>query len=177
MEKPNQGKWNARRISGTIERKAWLLYPWFFFFKIFWCGPFLKSLLNLLKHCLHFMFWFFGPKAYVILVPRESESHSVMSESLTPHGLSPWNSPGQNTGVSSLSILQGIFPTKELNTGFLHCRHILYQLRYKGSPGVLEWVAYPFSSGSSWPRNWTGVSRTSGRFFRNELSGKSHYLS
>ena len=35
-----------------------------------------------------------------------------MSDSLQPHGLySPWNSPGQNTGVSSCSLLQGIFPT------------------------------------------------------------------
>ena len=41
----------------------------------------------------------------------KSESCSVLSDSLRPHGLySPWNSPGQNTGVSSLSLLQGIFP-------------------------------------------------------------------
>ena len=40
-----------------------------------------------------------------------SESHSVVSDSLRPHGLySPWNSPGQNTGTGSLSLLQGIFP-------------------------------------------------------------------
>ena len=43
---------------------------------------------------------------------KESESRSVVSDSLQPHGLySPWNSPGQNTGVGSLSLLQGIFPT------------------------------------------------------------------
>ena len=46
-----------------------------------------------------------------------------------PHG--PWNSPGQNTGVGSLSLLQGIFPTQELNPGLLHGRHILYQLSHK----------------------------------------------
>ena len=41
----------------------------------------------------------------------ESESHSVMSDSLRPHGLySPWNSPGQDTGVDSLSLLQGNLP-------------------------------------------------------------------
>ena len=41
------------------------------------------------------------------------ESHSVMFDSLRPHGLySPWNSPGQDTGVGSLSLLQGIFPTQ-----------------------------------------------------------------
>ena len=98
-----------------------------------------------------------------------------MSDSLRPHGLySPWNSPGQNaemgslslspgdlpnpgielrslalrvdslpaepqvkpknTEVGSLSLLQGIFLTQELNQGLLHCRWILYQLSYQGSP-------------------------------------------
>ena len=43
----------------------------------------------------------------------ESESHSVVSSALQPHGLySQWNSPGQNTGVCSYSPLQGIFPTQ-----------------------------------------------------------------
>ena len=47
----------------------------------------------------------------------ECEIHSVISNSLWPHELySPWNSPGQNTGVGSLSLLQGIFPTQGLNT-------------------------------------------------------------
>ena len=65
----------------------------------------------------------------------KSESHSVVSDSLWPHGLySPWNSPGQNTGVGSLSLLQWIFPTQESNWGLLHCRQILYQLIYEGSP-------------------------------------------
>ena len=62
---------------------------------------------------------------------------------------SPWNSPGQNTGVGSLSLLQGIFPAQGLNPGLPHCRQILYQLSHQGSPRVLEWAAYPFSSGSS----------------------------
>ena len=62
----------------------------------------------------------------------ESESHSVVSDSLRPHGLySPWNSPGQNTGVGSLSLLQGIFPTQVSNPGLLHCRWIPYQLSHK----------------------------------------------
>ena len=97
---------------------------------------------------------------------RESESHWVLSDSLWPHGLySPWNSPGQNTGVGSLSLLQGIFWTQGLNPGLLHCSRILYQLSHKGSLRILEWVAYPFSSTSSWPRNWTRVSFIAGRFF------------
>ena len=77
----------------------------------------------------------------------ECESHSVLSDFLQPHGLySPRNSPGQNTRVGSLSLLQGIFPTQELNPGLPHCRWILYQLSHKGTPGILEWVADPFSS-------------------------------
>ena len=40
----------------------------------------------------------------------------------------------KNTGVGSLSLLQGIFLTQELNQGLLHCRRILYQLSYQGSP-------------------------------------------
>ena len=89
--------------------------------------------------------------------PWESESVSVMSDSLWPHGLhSPWNSPGQNTGVGSLSLLQGIFPTQGSNPGFPHCRWILFQLSHQGNPRILEWVAYPFSKGTSQPRNRTG---------------------
>ena len=77
----------------------------------------------------------------------ESESCAVVSDSLRPHGLySPWNSPGQNTGAGSLSLLQGIFPIQGLNPGLPHCRWILYQLRHKGSQRILEWVVYPFSS-------------------------------
>ena len=61
--------------------------------------------------------------------------------------------PGQNSGVGSLSLLQGIFPTQGSDPGLLHCRQILYQLRHKRSPRILAWIAYPFSSGSSQPRS------------------------
>ena len=77
----------------------------------------------------------------------------------------PWNSPGQNTEVGSLSILQGIFPTQRSNPGLLHCRQSLYQLSHKGSPRILEWFACPFSRESSWPRNPTGISCIAGGFF------------
>ena len=116
-----------------------------------------------------------GKRVYSFFPPSESESRSVMSNSLRPYGLySPWNSPGQKTGVGSLFLLQGIFPTQgpnpgpptlwtdslpaepqgkaknagvgslsllqrivltqESNQGLLHCRRILYQLSYQGSP-------------------------------------------
>ena len=90
----------------------------------------------------------------------ESESHWVMSDFLWHHGLymlqamgsqrvgqdwvtewnwtyglyGPWKSPGQNTGVGSLSLLQQIFLTQGLNQDLLHCRQTLYQLSYQGSP-------------------------------------------
>ena len=95
-----------------------------------------------------------------------SEWKSVISDSLRPHGpYSPWNSPGQNTGVGSLSLLQGIFPTQGLNPVLQHCRGILYRLSHKGNPRILEWVDYPLFRGSSQSRNRTGVSCIAGRFF------------
>ena len=58
--------------------------------------------------CFVLFFWLLKMKS-------ESESRSVVFHSLRPHGLySPWNSPGQNTGMGSLSLLQGIFPTQVL---------------------------------------------------------------
>ena len=69
------------------------------------------------------------------MLKSESESRSLVSDSLQPHGLyGPWNSPDQNTGVGSLSLLQGIFPNQGSNQGPLHCRQILYQL--SGKPNV-----------------------------------------
>ena len=87
------------------------------------------------------------------------------SKSLKLYSL--WNCWGQNTGVSSLYVFQGIFPTQGLNPGLPHCWQILYQMSHKGSPRILEWVAYPFSREPSWPRNQTRVSCIAGRFFTN----------
>ena len=108
----------------------------------------------------------------------ESESFLVMFNSLQPHGLySCKNSPGHNTGVGSLSLLQGIFPTQGLNPDLLHCRQILYLLRQKGSPRILEWVASPFSRGSSWHSSWTRVSVLQDDSLLTELSGKPLIMS
>ena len=74
-----------------------------------------------------------------LCIKSESESRSVVSNFLQPHGL--WNSLGQNTGVGSLSLLQGIFPTQESNPGLPHCRQILHQLSHKGSPYALKFTA------------------------------------
>ena len=91
-------------------------------------------------------------KGELILYEKSaSESCSVVSDFVCMY--SPWNSPGQNIGEGSLSLPQGIFPTQGLNPGLPHCRHILHHLSPQGSPRIMKWVAYPFSRGSSRPRN------------------------
>ena len=66
-----------------------------------------------------------------VVVVKVAQSYPT----LRPHGLySPWNSPGQNTGVGSLYLLHGIFPSQGSNPGLPHCRRIPYQLSHKGSP-------------------------------------------
>ena len=98
---------------------------------------------------------------------EKKESESCVWLFATPWTIySPWNSPGQNTGVGSLSLLQGIFPIQGSNPGLPHCRQILCQLSHKGSPRILEWVAYPFSRGSSQPRNWIRAPCIAGGCFR-----------
>ena len=70
---------------------------------------------------------------------KVSESRSVVSNSLGPHGSYPtrflylWNFPGKNTGVGCHSLLQGIFLSQEVNLGLLHFRQILYHLSHQGS--------------------------------------------
>ena len=101
-----------------------------------------------------------SPALQVDSLPAEPQgkpnvSFSFVSDSLQLHGLQssrllcPWNSPGKNTGVGSHFFFQGISSTQGLNPGLLHCRQILYHLSHQGSSRILEWVAYPFSRGSS----------------------------
>ena len=66
---------------------------------------------------------------------------------------------------------KGVSPPPPLpNPSLPHCRQILYQLSHRGSPRILEWIAYSFSSESSWPRNRTWVSGIAGRLFTNWAS-------
>ena len=107
-------------------------------------SPFICKLLSISAYtfcCLHDVAWWRPLKMFHIFkdhlytVYSESESCSVLSDSLRPNGLySPWNSPCQNTGMGSFSLLQGIFPTQGSNPGFPHCRQILYQLSHNRSP-------------------------------------------
>ena len=68
------------------------------------------------------------------------------------------------------------FPGDLSNSGLPHCRQILYQLSHQGSPRTLEWVAYPFSSRSCWPRNQTRVSCVAGKFFTSWATREAPYL-
>ena len=95
----------------------------------------------------------------------ESESCSVVSDSLQPQGLySPWNSPGQNPGVGSLSLSRGSpNPGIEPRSPVLHSYSL--PAEPQGKSKNAGWVAYPFSRGSSQTRNQTGVSCIAGGFF------------
>ena len=94
---------------------------------------------------------------WVDLVKWKSLSH------VQPHGLYiPRNSLGQNPGVGSLSLLQGIFPTQESNPGLPHCRRILYQLSHQGSPGWLRQQTFDAHSFRGWEVWDQGDSTVSG---------------
>ena len=94
-------------------------------------------------HCLQrksqrSVVWICGPHVEIL-------SHLWKWKSLSHVQLfaTPWDSPSQNTGVGSFSLLQSIFPTQGLNPGLLHCRQILYQLNHQGSPSSEEISSLP----------------------------------
>ena len=111
--------------------------------------------MNYLSHIIKPSLFRMACKAFKIFIfffnfisPCAVLNHSVVSNSLRPHGLHcparlycPWNSPG-NTGLGFHALLQGIFPTQGLNPGLLHCRWILYCLSHQGSPNRLglSWI-------------------------------------
>ena len=97
-------------------------------------------------------------------------SHSVVSDTWRP------NSPGWNTGVDRYSFLQGIFPTQGWNPGLPHCRRILYQLSQKGSPRILEWVAYPFPRGHSQLRSNWGLLHWRRILYQLSYQGIPHFI-
>ena len=86
----------------------------------------------------------------------------------------PWNSLGQNTGVDSLSLLQGIFPTQESNRGLLHCRRILCQLSCQGSPVVLL-LRNTWSNRQIWPWNTEWSKAKTNRVLPWECTGHSKH--
>ena len=108
-------RWPGFSVHGILQARIleWVAIPSF-------RGIFLAQGSN--SHLLSLLHWQVG-----ILPPAPPGT-------LWPPQYSPWNSPGQNTGVGSLSLLQRAFPTQGLNPGLPHCRRILYQLSQKGSP-------------------------------------------
>ena len=86
------------------------------------------------------------------------------------------DSPDKKTEVGCHALLQGVFPIQGSNPGHLHCRWIPYHLSHEGSPRVLEGVAYPFSRGTSWPRNWTRVSCITGGFFTSWATREAPFI-
>ena len=95
------------------------------------------------------MLWY--TVVYIAVVPLKVKVAQSCTTFCDPMDC-PWNSLGQNTGVDSLSLLQGIFPTQESNRGLLHCRWILYQLSYQGSP-VVPLLRNTWSNRQIWPWN------------------------
>ena len=105
---------------------------------------------------------------YNLITRGQSQSRWVMSDSLKPHGLySLWNSLGQNTGVGSLFLLQGIFPTQGLNPSLPLCRQIFFnQLSHKrpkcrsfsiGRLLCCFWACFPFRILSLFCSVWLGA--------------------
>ena len=119
--------------------------------------------------------WTLPPLIFIIIL--KSEIFSVMSDFVIPWTIQSMEFFRPEYWSGSLSLLQGIFPTQGLNPGLPHCRQILYQLSHKGSLRILDWVAYPFSRGSSWLRNQTGVSYIAGGFFTNWAMREAHLSS
>ena len=138
------------------------------------CSPYTPECLikifkfSLYNHHINYYTEWWKSKNSVVMVPKwKWKLLSPVWLFVTPWTIQSWNSPGQYTGLGRLFLLQRIFQTRGLNPGLPHCRQILYQLSHKGSPRILEWVAYPFSRGSSWPRNWTRDFCIAGGFFTN----------
>ena len=93
-----------------------------------------------------------------------------------------WREVGEKVQVTQLCptpcnpmdyTIYGILQARILDPGLPHCRQILYQLSHKGGPRIPEWAACPFSRGSSWPRNQTGISCIAGWFFINWAIGEA----
>ena len=83
----------------------------------------------------------------IAFLPRSKWKWKLLSHVqlfATPWTIQSWNSPGQNTGVDSLSLLQGIFLTQGSNPALLHCRRILYQLTHKRSSRTKEQASFNF---------------------------------
>ena len=110
--------WICRSIWWKLISRIFDLSLWNTVYLLIYVG---SSLNNILKFSVMYMCEVWKLLSHVRLFATQWTIHSL------------WNSPGQNTGVGSGSLFQGIFPTQGLNPGLLHCRQILYQLTHHGS--------------------------------------------
>ena len=101
-----------------------------------------------------------------------TQSRLTLCDHSPPGSFVHENSLGKNIGVGCHALLLWIFPNQGLNPGLLHRRQMLLPLSHQGSPWILEYVAYPFSRGSSRPRSQTRVSWIAGRFFTSWATRK-----
>ena len=114
----------------------------------------------------------FAQSCLTLCDPTDYTVHSILQAWIMEWV--PFPSPGElpNPGIKprSPALQADSLP----NPSPPHCRRILYQLSHKGSPGILEWVAYPFSRGSSQPRNQIRVSCIADGFFTSWAIREAH---
>ena len=136
----------------------------------------MKSQLYYLHSCNYFKWYWIGWNLRFCMCCTVL-SHSVVPDSLWPHGLQPTRHSDKNTGVGCHAFLQGIFPTQGSNPGLPHCRQILYYLNHEGSSRLCmlllllsrfshvrlcatPWMAAhqaPLSLGFSRQEHWSGL--------------------
>ena len=126
----------------------------------------------LLPDKLAAFFFFFTQQDVLCLVIQSCPTLCHAMDCSPPGSSVLGDSPGNNTGVGCHTLLQRIFPTQGSNSGLLHCSWIFYHLGHQVSPWILEWVAYPFSRGSSQPRNQTVSPALQADSLPAELPGK-----
>ena len=90
--------------------------------------------------CVEILAFSTSRAAVLCLVAQSSPTLCDPMDCSSPGSSVHWDSPGKNTGVGCHALLQGIFSTQKSNPGLPHCRWILYQLNYQGSPTVLHTV-------------------------------------
>ena len=111
---------------------------------------------------------------FLCLVAQSGPTLCYLMDCSLPGSSVHGDSPSKNAGVACHALLQGLIPTQGLNPSLLHCRWIFYHLSHQGSPRIQEWVAYPFSRWTFWPRIWTSFSYIAGVFFTSWATQEAH---
>ena len=112
--------------------------------------------------------WWWG--SYIWASRAEFLSLNTLNTGTRPFLLGICRGLARCTAAPDLYPLDACTPTP---ANYDNQKWVLYQLSHQGSPRVLEWVANPFSRGSSWLRNWSRVSRIEGGFFTSWATGEA----